>query len=153
MGNASSLVKSEDWAALIADAKARKCYMDMDSLPTDFLAGPKAAPPPPPPPYGPPPPKFSKTRGSMKPEFRRRPPLGYEDKTNSSSTSREPSYKPFEPPLGYEDKTNSSSTSREATYSPFEPPLEDSMDDFDRSRVSWQYSRQNSNGVLGKRDP
>ncbi|GAB2263542.1 hypothetical protein Droror1_Dr00025676 [Drosera rotundifolia] len=38
MGNASSLMLSEDWAALIADAKSRNCYMDMDSLPKDFLA-------------------------------------------------------------------------------------------------------------------
>ncbi|KAK8677908.1 hypothetical protein V6N13_143428 [Hibiscus sabdariffa] len=36
MGNASALVQSDDWAALIADAKARNCYMDMDSLPKDF---------------------------------------------------------------------------------------------------------------------
>ncbi|KAL9257030.1 putative ATP-dependent helicase C29A10.10c, partial [Drosera capensis] len=38
MGNASSLMLSEDWAVLIADAKSRNCYMDMDSLPKDFLA-------------------------------------------------------------------------------------------------------------------
>ncbi|CAN1841284.1 Helicase SEN1 [Linum perenne] len=37
MGNASSLMKSEDWAALITDAKGRSCFMDMDSLPKDFL--------------------------------------------------------------------------------------------------------------------
>lgn len=37
MGNASALVQSEDWAALISDAKSRNCYMDMDSLPKDFL--------------------------------------------------------------------------------------------------------------------
>ncbi|KAM7518597.1 hypothetical protein LguiB_017559 [Lonicera macranthoides] len=37
MGNANSLMKSEDWAALIADAKARKFFMDMDDLPKDFL--------------------------------------------------------------------------------------------------------------------
>ncbi|CAH9101521.1 unnamed protein product [Cuscuta europaea] len=45
MGNASALVQSEDWAALIADAKARKCYMDMDCLPKDLLTA-KAPPPP-----------------------------------------------------------------------------------------------------------
>ncbi|KAI3820292.1 hypothetical protein L1987_07837 [Smallanthus sonchifolius] len=87
MGNASALVQSDDWAALIADAKARKCYMDMDSLPKDFLAAPKAAPPPPH--YGPPPPRFSNTRGFMRPGFRQRP------------------YEPMEPrvetPLGDED--------------------------------------------------
>ncbi|KAK4757964.1 hypothetical protein SAY87_019265 [Trapa incisa] len=37
MGNANALIQSDDWAALIDDAKARKCYMDMDSLPKDFL--------------------------------------------------------------------------------------------------------------------
>ncbi|XP_057974074.1 uncharacterized ATP-dependent helicase C29A10.10c-like [Malania oleifera] len=38
MGNANALMHSEDWAALITDAKARNCYMGMDSLPKDFLA-------------------------------------------------------------------------------------------------------------------
>ncbi|XP_074264164.1 putative helicase MAGATAMA 3 [Silene latifolia] len=37
MGNANALVQSDDWAALIADAKARNCYMDMDSLPKELL--------------------------------------------------------------------------------------------------------------------
>ncbi|KAL2895844.1 putative ATP-dependent helicase C29A10.10c [Bienertia sinuspersici] len=36
MGNANALIQSEDWAALITDAKSRKCYMDMDSLPKEF---------------------------------------------------------------------------------------------------------------------
>lgn len=31
-------MQSEDWAALVADAKARKCFMDLDSIPKDFLA-------------------------------------------------------------------------------------------------------------------
>ncbi|KAL6642551.1 hypothetical protein ACP70R_020732 [Stipagrostis hirtigluma subsp. patula] len=37
VGNASALMQSEDWAALIGDAKARKCFMDLDSIPKDFL--------------------------------------------------------------------------------------------------------------------
>lgn len=37
MGNANALVQSDDWAAIIADAKARNCYMDMDAVPKDFL--------------------------------------------------------------------------------------------------------------------
>jgi len=37
MGNANALMQSDDWAALIADAKARNCYMDMESLPKEFL--------------------------------------------------------------------------------------------------------------------
>lgn len=46
MGNANALVQSDDWAALIADAKSRNCIMDMDSLPKDFLVpkGPAYAP-------------------------------------------------------------------------------------------------------------
>ncbi|KAF4346363.1 hypothetical protein G4B88_003394 [Cannabis sativa] len=37
MGNANALTQSDDWGALIADAKARNCYMDMDSIPKDVL--------------------------------------------------------------------------------------------------------------------
>ncbi|XP_021745874.1 probable helicase DDB_G0274399 [Chenopodium quinoa] len=37
MGNANALMQSDDWGALITDAKARNCYMDMDSLPKEFL--------------------------------------------------------------------------------------------------------------------
>lgn len=37
MGNGNALMQSDDWAALITDAKARNCYTDMDSLPKDFL--------------------------------------------------------------------------------------------------------------------
>lgn len=36
MGNASALMKSEDWAALITDARERNCFMEMESLPKDF---------------------------------------------------------------------------------------------------------------------
>ncbi|XP_048570882.1 uncharacterized ATP-dependent helicase C29A10.10c [Triticum urartu] len=38
IGNANALMQSEDWAALVADAKARKCFMDLSSIPSDFLA-------------------------------------------------------------------------------------------------------------------
>ncbi|XP_023743214.1 uncharacterized ATP-dependent helicase C29A10.10c isoform X2 [Lactuca sativa] len=136
MGNASALVQSEDWAALIADAKARKCYMDMDSLPKDFLAAPPL--PPPPPAYGPPPPKFSNSRGFMRPNFRNRP------------------YEHMGTPSGDESKTNSNSNSSRNgnSYRPFnKPPLEDNHD---WSRDSWQqygaHKRPNQAGVLGKRD-
>ncbi|XP_051185779.1 probable helicase MAGATAMA 3 [Lolium perenne] len=37
IGNANALMQSEDWAALVADAKARKCFMDLSSIPSDFL--------------------------------------------------------------------------------------------------------------------
>lgn len=38
MGNANALMQSEDWAALIEDAKSRKCYMDMENIPKEFLS-------------------------------------------------------------------------------------------------------------------
>ncbi|XAR48576.1 hypothetical protein NMG60_11031445 [Bertholletia excelsa] len=47
VGNANTLVQSDDWAALIADAKARNCYLDMDSLPKDFLSSKAGAAPAP----------------------------------------------------------------------------------------------------------
>ncbi|XP_076935524.1 putative helicase MAGATAMA 3 [Bidens hawaiensis] len=126
MGNASSLVQSDDWAALIADAKARKCYMDMDSIPKDFLAAPRTAVAPLPPPYGPPPPNYSNTRGHMRPGFRQRP---YDPRVGAT--------------LGDVDKTNSSSTSRNGGYLPFnKPPLEDLDNDVDRSRYTLQYRGQ-----------
>ncbi|XP_052202174.1 helicase sen1-like [Diospyros lotus] len=37
VGNANTLVQSDDWSALIADAKSRNCYKNMVSLPKDFL--------------------------------------------------------------------------------------------------------------------
>ncbi|KAJ0777255.1 putative P-loop containing nucleoside triphosphate hydrolase, DNA2/NAM7 helicase, helicase [Helianthus annuus] len=64
MGNASTLVQSDDWAALIADAKTRECYMDMDSIPKDFMG---------PPAYGPPQARFSNMRGLKRPGLRHRP--------------------------------------------------------------------------------
>ncbi|KAJ6854345.1 putative ATP-dependent helicase-like [Iris pallida] len=43
VGNANALMQSDDWAALITDAKLRKCFMDMDSIPKEFLV-PKGGP-------------------------------------------------------------------------------------------------------------
>ncbi|XP_010917856.1 uncharacterized ATP-dependent helicase C29A10.10c [Elaeis guineensis] len=37
VGNANALVQSDDWAALIEDAKVRKCFMGMDSIPRELL--------------------------------------------------------------------------------------------------------------------
>ncbi|WOK91590.1 helicase sen1 isoform X4 [Canna indica] len=37
VGNANALMQSEDWSALIADAKLRKCFIDMESIPKEFL--------------------------------------------------------------------------------------------------------------------
>ncbi|CAL9049941.1 uncharacterized protein LOC103980202 [Musa acuminata AAA Group] len=46
VGNANALVQSEDWAALIADAKSRKCFVDMEKIPKEFLVlkGPTSSP-------------------------------------------------------------------------------------------------------------
>lgn len=129
MGNASALVQSADWAALIADSKARKCYMDMDSLPKDFLAAPNDAPPT----------KFSNTSGLMRPAVSQRP------------------YEHLDPrmgiPPGDENIMNSLSTARIASYRPFKPHIENPKDDFDRFPDAQQYNRQSSNGVSGKRYP
>ncbi|CAN8326562.1 unnamed protein product [Cochlearia groenlandica] len=35
-GNASALMKCEDWAALMTDARARNCFMEMEFIPKDF---------------------------------------------------------------------------------------------------------------------
>ncbi|CAL9129769.1 unnamed protein product [Musa acuminata var. zebrina] len=37
VGNANALIQSEDWAALIADAKSRECFVDMENIPKEFL--------------------------------------------------------------------------------------------------------------------
>ncbi|KAJ0588174.1 putative P-loop containing nucleoside triphosphate hydrolase, DNA2/NAM7 helicase-like protein [Helianthus annuus] len=99
MGNASTLVQSDDWAALIADAKARECYMDMDSLPKDFMASKV-----PPPAYGSPQTRFSNMRNVKRPGFRYRPYDHMEsrseddEKTNSSFAPRNGNYRPFKAP-------------------------------------------------------
>ncbi|KAI3685395.1 hypothetical protein L6452_34637 [Arctium lappa] len=142
MGNASTLVQSDDWAALIADAKTRECYMDMDSLPKDFMA-PKV----PPPVYGPPQARFSNMRGLKRPGLRHR---SYDHMESRSGTPSED-----------DEKSNSSFAPRNGNYRPFKPPTENnSLDDFDqsgdRSRDAWQHGiqkRPNSTPVTGKRDP
>ncbi|XP_071701785.1 probable helicase MAGATAMA 3 [Rutidosis leptorrhynchoides] len=122
MGNASALVQSADWAALIADSKARKCYMDMDSLPKDFLVAPSDEPPS----LGPPPlTKLSNTMGDlMRPRVRQRPYEHLEPRVE------------IIPPLPSRDennnitKINSLSTARIASYRPFKPRIENSKGDF-----------------------
>ncbi|KAI3819831.1 hypothetical protein L1987_13683 [Smallanthus sonchifolius] len=137
MGNASTLVQSDDWAALIADAKTRECYMDMDSLPKDFVALKV-----PPPAYGSPQARFSNTRNLKRPGFR------YRSYDHTESRSED------------DEKTNSSFPPRNGNYRPFKAPTEGSLDDFDqsgdRSRDAWQHGiqkRPNSTPLAGKRDP
>ncbi|KAJ6825460.1 putative ATP-dependent helicase-like [Iris pallida] len=37
VGNANALMQSDDWAALITDAKSRNCFVDMESIPKELL--------------------------------------------------------------------------------------------------------------------
>lgn len=37
VGNATALMQSDDWAAMIADAKSRNCFMDMERIPKELL--------------------------------------------------------------------------------------------------------------------
>ncbi|XWS23864.1 hypothetical protein CRYUN_Cryun28dG0051900 [Craigia yunnanensis] len=148
MGNANSLVQSDDWATLIADAKARNCYMDMDSLPKDFLkdllskdfSGPRGLG------YPPSQGKASNMRGSRSAGPRHRS-LDMHMDSRSGTPSED------------EDKSGTSVISRNGNYRPFKPPTETSLDDFDQSgdkfRDAWQYGiqkKQNSAGAMGKRD-
>lgn len=38
VGNANALMQSDDWAALITDAKTRNCFKDAGSIPKEFMA-------------------------------------------------------------------------------------------------------------------
>ncbi|PWA95861.1 helicase MAGATAMA 3 [Artemisia annua] len=154
MGNASALVQSEDWAALIADAKARKCYMDMDSIPKDFMAAPKVEPSTS---YGSSQAKFSNSRGLTRTEFRHRtydnmePRMG--TRTSSGEENKMIRHRPYEntePRIGTrtssveDNKVNSSYASRNGnSYNPFNTPLENSIENVDRSKELWQYNPQN----------
>lgn len=138
MGNANALIQSDDWAALIADAKSRDCYMDMDSLPKDFLV-PKG-------PYTPLPGKvLSNSRGLRSGGPRHR---SFDMHMESRSGT-----------LSEDDEKSGVAISRNGSYRPFRPPFENSLDDFDqsgdRSKDAWQYGiqkKQNSSGVVAKRD-
>ncbi|CAA3025985.1 Hypothetical predicted protein [Olea europaea subsp. europaea] len=138
MGNANALIQSDDWAALIADAKARKCYMDMDSLPKDFFVPESST-------YGLLPPKISNTRGFRSgPRYR-----SYDSHMESRSGT----------PSEDDEKSNTSSSSRNGSHRHLKPGTENSLDDFDqssdKSRDAWQYGilkKQNTAGIMGKRD-
>lgn len=131
MGNANALTQSEDWAALIADAKTRKCYMDMDSLPKDLFMA-KA------------PPHVRGLRAAPRPRL-------YDSQLDSRSGT----------PSEDDEKSNTSHALRNGNYRQYkqqQPQLENSLDDFDqsgdKSRDAWQYGvhkRQNGPGV-GRRN-
>ncbi|KAE8704419.1 alcohol dehydrogenase-like 7 [Hibiscus syriacus] len=147
MGNANSLVQSDDWAALIADAKSRNCFMNMDSLPKEFAKDLLSK-------------DFSGPRG-----------LGYPSQSKASSArglrSAGPRHRSLDMYMDSrsgtqsedEDKSGTSVISRNGNYRPLRTPTETSLDDFDqsgdKSRNPWQYGilkKQNSAGAVGKRD-
>lgn len=138
MGNANALTQSDDWDALIKDAKARSCYMDMDSLPKDFLV-PKG------PSYTPLPGKvLSNVRGLRSGGPRHRSfDLHMESRAGTPSE---------------DDEKSSAVFSRNGSYRPFKPPVENSLDDFDQSgdkfKDAWQsgIQKKHNSGVLTKRD-
>lgn len=132
MGNASALMKSEDWAALISDARARNCFMEMDSLPQDF-------PIPQVPSYNP---KAPSARG-----FRSGGPRigSFDMQTESRSGTTPPED---------DEKLNT------MTYAKIDHSQSDkSLNDFDmsghRHRDSWQHGnhrKQNFGQALARRD-
>ncbi|KAK5832613.1 hypothetical protein PVK06_016415 [Gossypium arboreum] len=143
MGNAKALVQSDDWAALIADAKARNCYMDMDSLPKDFQKDLVSK-------------DFSGSRG-----------LGYPPSQGKASNTRSFRYAGPRHRSGDMHMDSRSGTPledagksiyRNGNYRPFKPPMEPSLDNFDqagdKSRDAWQYGTQkrNSAAALWKKD-
>ncbi|PSS17408.1 Helicase like isoform 1 [Actinidia chinensis var. chinensis] len=106
MGNGNTLVQSEDWAALIADAKQRNCYLTMDSLPKDFLA-PKA------PASGPSPVKVSSNLRGLRSggilrhrsidthmDSRSGTPSEDDEKSNAPLVLKNGNYRPSRPPMG-----------------------------------------------------
>ncbi|XP_015885553.3 uncharacterized ATP-dependent helicase C29A10.10c [Ziziphus jujuba] len=139
MGNATSLMKSDDWAALIADAKGRNCYMDMDSIPKDLLVskGPS---------YTPLPGKVLSNMRGLRSAGPRNRSLDMHMESRSGTPSED------------DEKSNSSIISRNGNYRSLKPPLENSLDDFDqsgdKSREAWQYGiqKKQSSGVMAKRE-
>ncbi|CAJ2663447.1 unnamed protein product [Trifolium pratense] len=139
MGNANALIQSEDWAALIADARSRNCYMDMDSLPKDFLV----------------------TKGPVY------TPLPGKAPTNMRGMrSGGPRYRSMEmhmesrvgAPSEDDERMNGASvSSRNGNHRPSRYLTENALDDSegDKSRDSWQHGiqkRQGSTGTMAKRD-
>ncbi|KAE8077345.1 hypothetical protein FH972_015917 [Carpinus fangiana] len=141
MGNANALMQSDDWASLISDARARKCYADMDSLPKDFLI-PKG------PAYTPLPGKASSNvRGLRSAGHNRHRPPDMHLESRSGTPSED------------DEKSGALINSRNGNYRPLKPPMENSLDDFDqlgdKSRDAWRYGiqkKQSSAGSVGKRD-
>ncbi|ESQ54211.1 hypothetical protein EUTSA_v10024227mg [Eutrema salsugineum] len=131
MGNASALMKCEDWAALITDARARNCFMEMESLPKDFPV-PKV------PSFIP---KAPNARG-----FRSGGPRTRSIDMHTESGSGTPSE---------DDEKLSTTTFSRNGNSRRENSVDDSDQSGDRYRDAWQHGiqrRQNFGRPLGRRD-
>ncbi|KAG5245834.1 hypothetical protein OIU77_019573 [Salix suchowensis] len=134
MGNATSLVQSDDWSALVADAKARNCYMNMDSVPKDFFVL-----------------KGTLGKGSSNVRGLR---LGGSRHRSFDMHMESRSGTPSED----DENSGASVISRNGSGGPLKPPMENLLDDFDqsgdRSRDAWQYGVQKKQGfsaAVGKR--
>ncbi|CAK8560421.1 unnamed protein product [Lathyrus sativus] len=139
MGNANALTHSEDWKALIADAKSRNCYMDTESLPKDFLV-PKGAV------YTPLPGKAPLNMRGMRsggPRYNRSMEMHMESRVGAQSEDDE-------------RMSGASVSSRNGNHRPPRYLTENSLDDLgDKSRDAWQHGiqkRQGSTGTMTKRD-
>lgn len=136
MGNANALIQSDDWAALISDAKSRNCYLDMDSIPKEFLV-PKVS-------YTPVPSKTSSNMRGMRMGGPRHRHFELPDHKSGKQSEDD-------------DKSNAL-VSRNGSYgNSKQPPTESFLDDLEqsgeKSRDAWQYGisrRQNSVGVPKK---
>lgn len=139
MGNASALIQSDDWAALIADARTRNCYMEMDSLPKDFLTPKGLA-------YTPLPGKGSSNARGLRSAGRHRQ-LDMHMESRPGTPSED------------DEKLSGSVITRNGNYRPLKASMEKSLDSFDqlgdKSRDAWQYGtqkKQSSTGFVGKRE-
>ncbi|KAE8666492.1 alcohol dehydrogenase-like 7 [Hibiscus syriacus] len=144
IGNAKALMQSNDWAALIADAKARNCYVDMDSLPKDFQKDLVSE-------------DFPRPRGFGYP-----PSQGKASNTRSSRLSG-PRYRSLDMHMDSRSGTPLESADesiyRNGNYRSFKPPMEPLLENFDqpgdRSRNAWQYGiqkRYSAAGAMGRKD-
>ncbi|EYU33333.1 hypothetical protein ABFS82_03G017200 [Erythranthe guttata] len=138
MGNANALMQSEDWAALINDAKARNCYLDMDSLPKDFI--PESST------YGTFSSKNSSARGLRSgPRYNRSHDSHFESRSRSGTPSED------------DEKSNLSTLPRNGSYRILRQGAETSLNGFDqpsdKSRDTWQNGiPKKQNGAFVKRD-
>ena len=133
MGNANALMQSDDWAALIRDAKLRNCFKDMDCIPKELLIlkgsthSPEKA--------------SSNDIRSLRISGQRQRQLDMHLETKSGTPSED------------EDRSNNF-IRRNGSYRDIKPP-DNSLDDLghssDRSRDAMQYGlakRQNTSGDL-----